>query len=245
MTGILARLVARATGEAVSGLRPHVPARFEEIGASGSEFHTLSEEVVARPPDPVQAMRPTPSGTVPGPATRTEAVEQDEPAAGDDKTLSSQPRSEERPPPSPLLPAERMTLPGPPDGTGDSHVVRTAPGTALADAASEEADGNTANVQSVDTNRQRGFSPVLTLRESGDQSDDRRRDAYQNAVTQTASSAHARQAEAMSESPDITIHIGRIELRGDSAPTRAPAVRQPKRSKSIISLSDYLKGGSQ
>lgn len=244
MTGVLARLFARATGQADSNLRPRAPARFEDTGTHATGFRPASEEVVVTSPVPPQA-EPDEAQQIPAnrAAARADTADSGVREADEDDTRSPTPRRNKRhSAPPPLLPADRTSPLDPPRVDSDTGDRRAAVRGPPADSTPHGERPDEPDAGSADIDEQPKFMPILPRRLSGLAGDDQRTIPRPDLADQAAFPGQARRTGIVPEAPEITIHIGRIELRSDSVSAKAKPERRAEREKSTTSLSDYLKG---
>ena len=250
MTGVLQRLIGRATGELSAGLRPRLPSRFEsgtrETGMQEIHAEDTAPRAAAPPDQPdsnaehvssssksLAAKRPV-AEQAPAPlqAPRTCRPESqpiaDTPVTAEDTSrLVSTPSSS----PAPLLPTASPTSTG-------SPVTALAPDTrsnhpTLGDAPQQQPERHDP--------LQAAPPPLLPLDPTP---------PFADAVSEAARGQPippANPQKAVLEkasAPEITIHIGQLDIRTEQPkPTGAPA-RRAGRPRQMPALSDYLRGGS-
>ena len=240
MTGVLARLVARATGQAAPGLRPRPRSRFEQ--AAGAGFSELAFESVARAPPaapredlPGQPQRrPEPPSAAPfeperraAPPSGAAATER-RPAPPPAGEPLSAPRPFARPAPAaedrPAAPPAEVPHPAAPAGTAPPARIPPREAAAPEPAASQR-------------------RPPAPLLEPEPLAPARRLEPPANgpAARTAAPRPGAARATAAAEAPEIHIEIGRIELRLD--PPRPERSARPARPRPAApSLAAYLRG---
>jgi hypothetical protein len=254
MSGILQRLLARATGEVgAGGLRPRLAGRFEmnaDVAPASFETHDEHHRAPRQPPD--AASEETAQQHLLGDGT---------PARGKQGLYQTAPKPST---PAPTLALTRAvnTLPGsrrgqaPPTetghGSGPASRLPTAFPIPTRDPSSAPDPGASApnSRHSTDqTNPDHRLSkrvpapdPLLSEGPPGTiitaSSTDRKRSGH---PTETGAGVPQASKSSAAAEHDIHIHIGRLELR--TAPTASPGrPRHKLRESHITSLSDYLKG---
>ncbi|MHA6262314.1 hypothetical protein ACXYMO_03855 [Arenibacterium sp. CAU 1754] len=246
----LARLLARATGQADAGLRPRLPARFEAGGGGDTVgFETITEETMATPTDaPAPSARADTSvrqGETPSPqaSPRADAAPSLRRSA---QVHDTSPRSASVPgpaphpePPSPLLPetatrreAQPPMAPPPPDATPAGET--TGPSTHA-----EHPDPTPQPRQPIDP----ALGPLperlqpLAPAEPQPAPHEMHLDQAMPGPTPRRAGADT----AAPAPPDITVHIGRLHVVAQpSKPRSAPERPQPRRA--TATLGDYLRG---
>lgn len=214
MSGILAQLVGRATGAVAPGLRPRLPSRFE-LGLPAAGFSDEATDIPASPvvlPDRDEA---------PAPLRRLAAAR----AAADQPTpIAVAPKIA---PAAAEQPFARSASAGVPEGKPDRPPASLLPphSAPLVRNALEGAapPAPPPLLPAVAFGR---VQATIFERLTGDQ-------PRPAGPAVPAGTEHAPE-------PEITIHIGRLDIRSDApapAPPRLPAAR------SLPSLSDYLRGG--
>lgn len=269
MTEALTRLLGRATGQVASRLRPRLPTRFEMPARQDADsFVTQHEDVLLGPtdnrePGPVRDGRPSKETTVTQTAARQTAVNETSPLdpapspakpASNDQPTSGLARdieasvSPERAPPTPFLPPHRepARFPdrAPPQETPQASretsrdVEPAAPRASLAPVQSEHRNDRIHE----DLDQQSGMPPPLMPSADPQDPSGFRDSASLPSTNPGRRAAQSQQAERDAAPPEINIHIGRIELRAETAkPAKQPRRARPERNGS--SLGDYLKGG--
>lgn len=260
MSSTLQRLVGRATGHASTSLRPRRPARFETgLGSGLQEVHVEHVSPASRRD---RALR-EPSIDRPLSAERGDvtALPTDEPPRllaeqpGVVREAAAAPRHAVDPAP-PLAPVSGAPLPAPlvpspPARTpGEMHVAGPAArgtaadrsGSPTLDAPERDAlgrdDDRRATSSRRDSEARRAPEPLLPPDRSASLGE-----TLAAALTQPgAAPASAAPADADEAGPpEITIHIGRLDIRTD-APRPAPTRTRAAPARSLPSLSDYLRG---
>ncbi|WP_157935884.1 hypothetical protein [Paracoccus zhejiangensis] len=221
MSGILQRLVGRATGAETPGLRPRLPGRFEG-GAGELGFREVADEVVApQIPDAKQA--------------------EEVPAEG-----QGRPSAPAEPAASPIRPAPLLP---PAHAPSQPRVAAAEPATAEPPAIAghapaaplEAAEPRVSTVTpSLAPDPIRSAPPPLLPVQPHERLEQA---ITTRLVEHTPAHPHSvplQLTEAAPE-PEITIHIGRLDIRSDT-PAPRPASRAPQQP-SLPSLADYLRGG--
>ncbi len=240
----LARLAALASGRASSRLRPVLPARFEPGGFGEEEFSERHDETPAPPATaPDRAAEPVPQTLAPPAGPRTRAAPSGPPAG---RTLAPEtPEAASKAPPAPLIDVPEPTLrdvqsastdpamPAPdalPPPQPSGRKEQLAPHAPVAPFATAPAVSDAAPPPPLLPPAPRpGFDPEPAP--SAAKSDRR------------APAAPAVSSTPPAPPPEITIHIGRIELR-EAAPPPRERPRPERRAPQVTPLGDYLKGGS-
>lgn len=251
----LARLLARATGQAAPGLRPRLPARFETPGAEPPRgFETVSTESApapgersAEPAGPASSRR----------APRAQAI--DRPRAQGERTTPAHTSFEaadlppKTSPPKGITPGRRpasppplMPEPGPKD-LADAPGAATTDDAMAAGPAPRAAAPRSAETQEPAPPRRRVdltlgplpeplLPPVPPRRAPAPH--EARPDAPR--LSGTTASSTARVAAAP-EPPEITVHIGRLHVVTEPQKSRTVPER-PRRARHAATLGDYLRG---
>jgi hypothetical protein len=246
MTSVIQRMVARATGETSASLRPRRPARFESFAETAETgFSEAHIERVAHAA-PASAGRSEPS--MREPAARALLPDDAEPppegvpataAAMRIRATALAPSRPSRegapllhasapPAPNPLLPE---TMRSPAASAVRSQQEAPATGAVLqdfghADHTERRVAPRAAPESLLALESAARLAEALTAAAGG-----------QRAARDPAARADTDQAAE----PEITIHIGRLDIRADS-PKRAE-LRRVAKPRSLPPLSDYLRGG--
>lgn len=233
---ILARLTAQATGAKTSRLRPKLPGRFESTGQTGEGFSVISEEIPAERP----AFRPE------APEAGPEAPH---PSTG---TGSAPPRQSLRAvlPDKSVEPETTLPLPFPRQPVGERRTEQPVSmrhrieQDATPEPFQEVRSGTKARAVAQVRPSDRALPPQPLLPQAASAQ-------FARAAPLIRGSAPHVQGEAAPPfiatpnpaAPEITIHIGRIDLR-EAAPTQTAAKsKASKRDRPVSKLGDYLKGG--
>lgn len=245
MTGVLSRLVARATGAVRPGMVPRLPARFEagtgpDIGASATISELPEPGQVQQgddAPEASQQSRVAPSAApdtgplvprIPGLPTKPPV-----PTAG---LTPSGPVPPVSPVPEPLrmretrAPRERQAR-----SLSDPGTVSPQPLLPSVPAASPVAPEPSAGQPVPEPDRPVGPVPVALLARAPEPT----REDPATARPQVAP-RRMQPAIAPPEPPEIVIHIGRVDIRSDAAPARREKTQ--KRRAELTPLADYLRG---
>jgi hypothetical protein len=241
MSDVLVRLLGRATGEAQAGLRPRVPTLFER-GFAETGFLESAAVVLADRPPPEPAVE----------ATAAPARQRDR---APDATESPLPEVPPREPPAdaallrparaaPRVPESASGRQAAPEAAPDARPpvpliaeVPTRPAPVLPVPPPAATDG--AAEPGSDTHAPGPPAQLLPAEPAK-----RVHERVVERMTGTragAQPAAAVQPSAPAAEPEISIHIGRLDIRAD-APEPAPR-RGPPPTRSLLSLSDYLRGG--
>ncbi len=237
---ILSRLVARANGTATPGLRTRLPSHFEAGNSAAQEgFFTVQEDVPARP-----TPEPHSPPVAEAPQHRQQDTPRAEPPPGEHNLHNPEPPAPLQPPAQKadtqmaeptVLPTEAPKVPSSGQNqTPQPLLPETPPSevhiTHLEQAASEP---ERQPIARIETSAPEPLLPAdkATVVEH-----------IPHAVAATAPKQHSQAPLSTAEPnpPEITIHIGRIDLRSD-APRPAQS-RTPAKRPTLPSLSDYLKG---
>ncbi|WP_299844398.1 hypothetical protein [uncultured Paracoccus sp.] len=222
MSGVLQRLVARATGAETPGLRPRLPGMFEG-GAGALGFREIADEVVAPQVPEARQAESVPPHT------------QFRPAA---------PAEHANPParPAPLLPPTQAPS-QPPTVAAQSAVIEP---TAIADrppaVSFKPAAPRVSTVTPTLAPDPMRPAPLPLLQV---QPPERLEHSITTRLVETMparphSAPHQPADAAPEPEPEITIHIGRLDIRSEPpAPRSAP---RPSPQASLPSLADYLRG---
>jgi hypothetical protein len=233
MMGVLARLVARATGQAPPALRPRLRSRFE-----GSPGTGLVEEATERAAPPASPSREAP---VPHETRREEpplerplaasgaaeplgrvAEEHRRAAPIERETPTARPRAPHPAPPPALMPAEPL----------QAEAQRPAP--------AAPTRGVPARVELArEPTVLAGRAPPLLLDPAPPSAIRWPEPSTEAVAGGVAAPPVGARAASEAPTPEISIHIGRIELRSDAPkPERAARRTRP----AVPSLGDYLRG---
>ena len=250
MTGVLQRLIGRATGELSAGLRPRLPSRFESgIRETGIQ-EILAEDTAPRATAPLEqpdsntdrvnssARRRTAKSPVAEPAPappqppRTCRPESqpiaDTPVAAEDTSrFTSTPAS----PLAPLLPAAPQT-------STASLVAALTPDTRQ----NQPALGDAPQQQPERHDLPQAAPPPLLPLDPTPSFTDTLSEAARGQRIPSANSEKAAPEEA--SAPEITIHIGQLDIRAEQPKPTGAAARRADRPRQMPALSDYLRGGS-
>jgi hypothetical protein len=239
--GVLQRLVDQATGTATPGLRPRLPARFE-TAAPDPGLHEIHHEVPApstptpQPPDPAMVtrrqddegpVRPPPESLQPPAAMAEPAPPPTHARPEPDLTPPKAHPAPLAPPPPPLLPqapAARMAMWTPPAAPPP-------------------------RVETVSAEDPRPASPPPRRRQTAPEPLLPPAEPLPSTILERETPEHpARSADATqpdelpaASAPEITIHIGRLDIRAE-APKPARPQRQVTTRPSMPTLADYLRG---
>lgn len=249
----LARLLARASGQAATGLRPRLSARFEAgAGDDTGGFETITEETTAP-----ATIAPAPSVSA-GPSARQGEMPSPQPSTPTDAAPSSRrlarapgrsPRSAPDPrsaphtePPSPLLPETAVRRePQPPGAPPDATpAIETTSPTAQA----AGPDPAPQPRQTIDPTRGSALGPMperLQPLAPADPQPAPHEMHFDHAIPATTPRRAGAADAAAPAPPDITVHIGRLHVVAQPAKPRiAPERPQPRRA--AATLGDYLRG---
>ena len=254
MTGVLKRLVAHATGQAASRLRPRPRSRFETPSKRNQQDAlALHEETLVRRPAVNEAAPEAIEVPDDGPRDPMRAAPQRsaERSSGDRRTVEA----------TPAEPA-RESAPDPLSTRREPALPRRLPGRALSFPFEASEDGTTTpgaesrmGAGSPGAGRRGGVgvraqAPVAD--EAGAPAplipgaEDAPPEGFARISTPPAARPLRRTSfrqQAEPAPPDITIHIGRIDLRSETAkPERRPRRSRPETK--LTSLGDYLKNGA-
>lgn len=242
MAGAFQRLVARATGAPAAGLRPRLPTVFETSGAQQG-FEEIQQETsvsTPTPPRPLRAEPPSSPETTHQAAVDTVAKAMPTNAApASVHAPSEKPRNEihadhpvERMQP-PVQPAPLLSeKPAPFSETLAPLNVTSS----LAMTNAEQSPEPQPTEKSADTLD----PPAPLLRMSSPHEADR--SGTLDSTTAPASSRTANaSAQTTTAAPEITIHIGQLDVRSEQPQPVAPQ-RPAPRARNMPSLSDYLRG---
>jgi hypothetical protein len=222
MSGVLTRLVGRATGTQVPGLRPRLPALFEGDARSAGFLEVAAES----PAPPANAETAEP---VSAPSQHRSAAERD--------PLSQTAH------PAPLVPPSKS-----------AGLVEPVDAPPAASPATPAQPPLRSAAQPVDAREARPLappspiassevppapSPLLPVQPA--------RDLAQRIATLSAGMAPGLPRPVAAEvvaptEPEITIQIGRMDIRAES-PAPRPAQPRASPAASLPSLADYLRGG--
>lgn len=248
---VLARLVARATGQLAPGLAPRLPGRFETApGAWGGSFEVQERNVTAPPPaDATQRLRTEAPPPPPAPAAakqntesgsrrpqplmpeRTTAVDQAPLPPSDAASAETPRRAQPQAPDVAEPPPDHGVAPAKPAAEGVE-----APGSRLRRAKPEGAPTHlSAEIVAAPEPLLPKASP--TADRSG-RSDPPHR--VQSPPFQAPPYARSGRA-APAEPPEITVHIGRIDIVASPEEPKAPRRAKPRRPQ-MTELGDYLRG---
>jgi hypothetical protein len=247
MSGILARLVERARGDAVHRLRPRLPARFEALMGEGGAGEAGFEPVVSATPFPEAPQAATPDAPPARIAPRS--AEPAEPASAAMRLEPPQDSPRIRPETdlgaSPTQPPRAAVAPGAGSGALTPPLARPAPRD-TAEQSQVPGRQPPSVLQRVEGAPRRNRlsleappGPLMPVAQSPSL-------VPAVAAPPTAPLSHRRGPEsrrapaAPHNVPDIVINIGRIDLK--SAPAPVPRVRPKRDRKPMTSLSDYLNG---
>lgn len=254
MSAILNRLVSRAMGGDVSNLRARVPARFEEAAAFATDgFTTIEEEVTAQRPSPREPapgrrpdrprddafQAPPPPGETPRPRRQAGirerspgSVDQEnvETAAGigrEDRQRGGVDRKQSVPPEAEahMMHAAHQVTPAAPE-----EVVEWEPAGGTIDDVADSLHDRSSSPP----------SPLLAVPPDGPPQSPWQ---YISQAMQNAGSTGAPDDEVLpaADTPEITIEIGRIDVRTEAEKPGKPE-RVARRPSPVSSLTDYLKG---
>lgn len=239
MSGVLQRLVARATGAERAGVQARLPARFEAGGMAEDGF---SERV-----DEVAAPRRAREEAAPLPVRE---------ARGEEPVFEERRDDPEAVPPSPEVPRQearvKVTREAPDEGRqpiaerlGEAETPASpAPLLSTTERTVERVVVEERSVAAAEPPRARAeryAPPAPLLPPEPGRSALAPLPAPHVPARRVERQAEAREAPAP-QPPEISIHIGRIEVRGE-AEKPAPRKRAPREVK-LASLSDYLGGGA-
>lgn len=247
MSGVLQRLVGRATGQVSEGLQPRLPARFESATREPGLNEIRSEESPA--PSPPAASEPevsTPlSRRAHAPAIDAPAEPMQPPAAPVEGTFPSTPTEvhvagqpiDHAPPPAdleaaapaPLLPqiAAMQTFSA---ETPHRESTKQIPGGA----------SQVLNAETVPVRPDPPRSPPEPLLPADTAASPLEAPAIAPATPRTEAAPIPDNAEP----PEITIHIGRLDIRTE-AQKPSPPKRPATQPRAMPSLSDYLRGSGK
>lgn len=251
MSGALQRLVRQSTTATLQGLRPRLPSRFESGGLAGlvetrSEIRAaVRKRLGARAPASVRGIsaKPrarlhtaepqAPSDARPPPAPTEEArseprhVDSGEAAPRRDRPAATTSPTPESVEPEPLLP-RTDAAPEPPlaPRSGPSGPSRVSlAGNALAETGHAQDPAPHPPAEPP--------APLLPT--------DLVAPAALPDGSPVAERAEPKRPGAVAAEPEITIHIGRLDIHADP-PRRAPRAAPAERISTLPSLSDYLRG---
>jgi hypothetical protein len=256
MSGVFARLVARARGTAAPGLRPRLPSRFEDA-APKPVFLPETAETPERMTPGIVAAPLQPRGTIP---ERVEALELLEPEATErpaalseravETDAESRPRArpdgpKERPPraaPADRPPRPRRNAPLLSTAT-PQHASTPMPGRPAVDEREDAAvPGDEANaaVPGDEAGATRAKTPRPLIPVTPPPTLGPPVAAGPEPRTPAPGAAPGASASRDAGPPDIVIHIGHIDV---AAPSAEPEKRNRPRRREITGLSDYLREG--
>lgn len=243
MAGAFQRLIARATGAPTSGLRPRLPTLFEgSVGQNG--FEVIQHETpVSEPAHPQTQQAPRARATAPSPQTTDRPIPEAIPsfsktaqpvppapraAAPVQHPLAAQPqeRRPTQPEPAPLLPAR----PAPQPSFGVHAAERNVTASTTAPVAADRNDQATPETPPPPPLLQPRWPETVTPPEPG---------AASAASASRTAALFAKHTEP--PAPEITIHIGQLDIRSAQAQPIAPQRPAPT-TRNLPSLSDYLRG---
>lgn len=242
MSGVLNRLVARATGAATSGVRARMPARFEGAGLAEDGFSVVSEDVPAAAAGialsgPNVAQKETVDrGPVDAPTAGAEPIAE--------SPLDDPPIAAYRPE---ALLHEPLAQPDMAHSSEDSALSSV-----MSDPSIAASEDGLPEPQTLDLLTEVS-GPLPERAEAPDRAPvpmlprDQPLESSENAPVSglklnTSQMQAPPAANTVPQAPDITIHIGRIELRSEAA--RPPKPKRAARQSSMPTLADYLKGGA-
>lgn len=239
---VLTRLVARATGQAAPGLTPRLPGRFE-IGGGAGEPLEVHERTVFTPRSPAASHEAPPLRQAPrGESPAVESREARAPAPQSERPAPEAPEPVaprmEKPEPAraePQTPSEPLELIVTTRTDRDAPVEREAPEHPLP---SRIVEGE------PDLRRDTMERSLEVLLPGPPPADRTRRpsepDGAMPALVRALPVSRNRQAAAP-EPPEITVHIGRIDVV--MAPEERKAAKRPEpRRPQMTELGDYLRG---
>jgi hypothetical protein len=234
MSGVLQRLIGRATGEVSTGLRPRLPSRFETgIRDTGlleihAEEHTRPTSAPSAQPEPT-APRHLPRAAV--------AVSLADPPSAPLQTPAPQPHD----PASPPITAAPSAIVAAPPTPG----ARTAP-VPLLPAAPTRTPTMTSPpplphaTPRVETPQLRSAPEPLLPRAPASRLSEAQLEALNAAPSAGEVTSAAQSTPGEAAAPEITIHIGRLDI--STAAPKPAAPRRTTQSRSLPPLSDYLRG---
>lgn len=242
MSGVFQRMIGRATGAAPSGLRPRLPSRFETDLSEGGFAETAAEIPATAAPDAPEAVRPDAPrqrrATRPAP-TPPEAA----------PTTPPEPHRAVRPAPAPpeaapapLSEGENAPAPPPPVLPLAVHAHPMSPAPDLQEPAPPHeppASGETIPTTRSPADAATPDQPRPLL--PPDPTGARAPEILPGAIPAPDMRLGDATEQAPSE-PEITIHIGQLDLR--TQPPHAPKPRpRATPAGTLPSLADYLRGG--
>ena len=255
MSGVLNRLVARATGVEKAGVLPRLPSRFEvPTGATALGFRGGDDDV----PAPVDAIGQAEPSLDHRPSDIRDEAATDVVEPGTPKTRKSPPArlQSQRMVENPALP--RQVSPQAPAAARPDNVSEGMPEPFLGDepvtvvvagAFTDTRQRSAAPPQEISRDVDASFDPSTAPPPEPLLMPDQTALAVQlpqEVAPVAPPDAHSQPTAATDPpAPEISIHIGRIELRGDApgpAYKTAPETRRD-RSPAMTTLADYLKGG--
>lgn len=237
MSDVLQRLVGRATGEVAGGLRPRRPSRFESTLRETARV-AVNAEAGAPPaaaPDRVRRDDPGPTparGAEPVPAIATAA-----------------PRPPAAPPASTPAPGDPTAPPADRNAPTQGGRRRAAdpqspppPAAApLADPRTDEPAGTRGHPGAPPPRPGSATPPpLLPPRPLPGLAEDFR--SALGPAPPPPETSRTRGPETEPSPPDVTIHIGQLDVRSEAPPARRPA-RDAAGRAGLPSLADYLRGG--
>lgn len=247
MAGAFQRLIARATGAPTTGLRPQLPSLFETSGGHVG-FEEIQQDTPVRSPATAQSqpsVAPSDPASMPQTTINSEpgAVAAKAPAAAPDPrdAQTSAPQSRSLPAQSKQQhPLQDHVQPAPLLSKHSPNTARTTTRSAVTSPPLKTEADQGADRPHTDTPYEATPPPPPLLETTTP-------DATGNVETREAPTAPyptaASNAAANTEAaaPEITIHIGQLDIRSEQPQPVAPQ-RPAPRTRNLPSLSDYLRG---
>lgn len=246
----LGRLLARAGGQAASGLRPRLPGRFEAPARDADAgFEILTQTEPAAPPtyDAEAPARAERQSTPP-----PDLLDQQKQVARTSNPLESEipetasrtaPRAEVASPPAPLQPEPSIARPSVAPTNPDQPGVSNKP---PPQAASDPPPDLKTPVVITQPRAQSPLGPLPDrLQPPSPQSAELPPHLTPPAsATRPAPARRTPVPATPPEPPEITVHIGRIHVAADTPKTTTPRPvnDRPQRPRSASNLRDYLRG---
>lgn len=249
---VLARLVARATGQASPGLAPHLPGRFETVPGDWSGSFEVQERNAAAPPPAGETVRPR-MDAPPRPPSLAAGEESAQPGPERPRSLISERAAAVDPARVPPLDAASADPPRhdgpralesaepPPDRTkapaGPAAEGTERPGPMMPRRAAPEGAPFrwSAEIVAAPEPLLPDAPPTLDRAMRPDPPDRAQRPPFQAPPFTRAGRV------APAEPPEITVHIGRIDVVASSEERKAPR-RPESRRPQMTALGDYLRG---
>lgn len=248
MAGAFQRLIGRATGAEMAGLRPRLPALFESSGDQAG-FDERQQEASVPASSRPELRRSVPP---PAPAAAPRSIADPERRAAASDVQAQAPIEAQS---SGLAPSRSLNATQPPDASSPAipaPLLRTEVTSAPTSPAGPETTGETpSHAAPLPEMRQEPASHPNRQIAQGELPDPPRPLLQELTPDRAAKeNRHIAQAPAASPRPDprdeavqpeITIHIGQLDVRSATPQPVAPQ-RSAPRARNLPSLSDYLRG---